>query len=360
MNFLFAAQNSGALHRASNLIGGLMSEGHRITIKIDPERFNSLTFKKSLLFSLNKIGSFEELHQQIDMVFYGLYGNDLIPESDLKFLHNTKTKLAIFQNDDFSQISLERIPLEIQQKAALFLRNHWPSNIKAIPKSIVAKTGFMNSLLGRCHSASGADLKNRSKDVSFFGTNTGIMESNNSREKAIRMLRGAKLELTGGITDHPHYPAAVDISTRRISYKQHEKVLSDSKISIALWGHCPLTYRFFESLSRRCLVIAQDFSSLKFAAGPLEPFLHFIPVKQDLSDLVEKVTYYLEHRDEAQQIANDGFAFFKKYYDYKGLSYPQGLMDEITSSWKSHYAQAEQNKFQKRCIRLMACFKKCI
>ena len=57
MNFLFAAEDSGALHRASNLIGGLLAEGHRITIKIDSERFNSLTFKKSLtdLHSLRSI-----------------------------------------------------------------------------------------------------------------------------------------------------------------------------------------------------------------------------------------------------------------------------------------------------------------
>lgn len=43
----------------------------------------------------------------------------------------------------------------------------------------------------------------------------------------------------------------------------------------------------------------------------LEPYKHYIPIKKDLSDLVDKIKWAKENDEEAQQIAKKGqlFAF---------------------------------------------------
>jgi spore maturation protein CgeB len=103
---------------------------------------------------------------------------------------------------------------------------------------------------------------------------------------------------------------------------------------LALWGNCPLTFRFFEGLSRRCLVLAQDLSGLRFASCGLTPGVHYVAVKSDLSDLIEKASYYSSHCKDAQVIADAGFAHFKNYYAFRGVRYPAALFDEIAASWK--------------------------
>ncbi len=47
---------------------------------------------------------------------------------------------------------------------------------------------------------------------------------------------------------------------------------------------------------------------------PDGPDQNYIPVKKDWSDLEEKVTYFLDHPDEAQRIANNSVATFRSRY----------------------------------------------
>jgi hypothetical protein len=81
-------------------------------------------------------------------------------------------------------------------------------------------------------------------------------------------------------------------------------------------------------------VVAQDLSGLRFASCGLTPGTHYAAVKGDLSDLVEKITYYQSHADEAQAMADAGFAHFKDHLAFAGVRYPAALFDEITASWK--------------------------
>ena len=45
----------------------------------------------------------------------------------------------------------------------------------------------------------------------------------------------------------------------------------------------------------------------------LKPWVHYIPVDRDMTDLVEKATWCLEHYEEALIIANNAYEFSKKY-----------------------------------------------
>ena len=52
-----------------------------------------------------------------------------------------------------------------------------------------------------------------------------------------------------------------------------------------------------------------------FVGDELVPWSHFVPVKQDLSDLPEKLEWARAHPVEAQQIARQGSDFMKKLRD---------------------------------------------
>lgn len=45
----------------------------------------------------------------------------------------------------------------------------------------------------------------------------------------------------------------------------------------------------------------------------LKPYVHYIPVEMDLSDLDDKVQWALQHDKEAKQIALNGQRFVKKH-----------------------------------------------
>lgn len=66
-----------------------------------------------------------------------------------------------------------------------------------------------------------------------------------------------------------------------------------------LWSHRPL--------------LLVDRPHKEFFFEFLKEWEHYIPVKQDLSDLIEKTTWCIEHMDEAKQIADRAYQFSKQY-----------------------------------------------
>lgn len=54
-----------------------------------------------------------------------------------------------------------------------------------------------------------------------------------------------------------------------------------------------------------------------FMEGRLQPGVHFIPIKDDFSDLESQLQYYLEHREAAEKIVANAHAFVKQFQDPK-------------------------------------------
>lgn len=49
--------------------------------------------------------------------------------------------------------------------------------------------------------------------------------------------------------------------------------------------------------------------------GKLIPNYHYIEIKDDLSDLEERLTYYIQHPDEAQQIIDHAHEYVRPFMD---------------------------------------------
>jgi hypothetical protein len=157
-------------------------------------------------------------------------------------------------------------------------------------------------------------------------------------------MRASGLPFEGGIvpSDEPLYETDHELIVSKVSTNQHARLLANAKLCLAPWGNHLLTYRLFEGLAARCLVLAQSIRRTTFIDGGLEPGRHYVEIAADLGDLTDKASYYLEHLDEAQRIADAGHRHFKQYLASRGLIVSQYIFDETVSSWGKIYRPASQ------------------
>lgn len=64
-------------------------------------------------------------------------------------------------------------------------------------------------------------------------------------------------------------------------------------------------WRFFSN----SLIFKEDSDNIQWYYNELKPYIHYIPVKQGLSDLIEKIRWAREHDEEAQSIAKQAREF---------------------------------------------------
>ncbi|EKX40918.1 hypothetical protein GUITHDRAFT_54660, partial [Guillardia theta CCMP2712] len=58
-------------------------------------------------------------------------------------------------------------------------------------------------------------------------------------------------------------------------------------------------------------VFKQEASLREFWEFELQPFVHFIPLSEDLSDLVEMVEWAIEHDEEVRRIVQNALEFVR-------------------------------------------------
>jgi hypothetical protein len=80
--------------------------------------------------------------------------------------------------------------------------------------------------------------------------------------------------------DHLRYKYLVDVDGNSCSYE-----------------------RYFWLLLSNSLVIKQATPNIQWYYGGLEPYKHYLPVKEDLSDLLEQIEWARQHDDEARAMA---------------------------------------------------------
>jgi len=165
---------------------------------------------------------------------------------------------------------------------------------------------------------SGKELKDRSLGSYFIGHPT-----HSSRKLLVEMMKQSNL---------PFFT-----STDEMPQGGFMSILRNAKICLAPWGANPLTYRFFEGLSSRCLVMAPSIRGISFLDGGLMPGRDYVELSIGLEDLTEKVSYYIRRIDEAQNIANRGFEHYKKYFEPKvGWEFSSWMWENVTRSWPGY------------------------
>lgn len=151
------------------------------------------------------------------------------------------------------------------------------------------------------------------------------------RLKAVELLKNSKFNVITGLKDfnagkiRPFAPKEHKID-KLTPYLLHMKELAESKFGLALpavdnsraWKHT-------EIMGLGIPLIALDLKSI--LPGDYQDC--YIKIKNDLSDLIEKLEYYSNNYEEARKIGENGRNYFNKWLSPKGMA--NNIMSRINN-----------------------------
>lgn len=100
----------------------------------------------------------------------------------------------------------------------------------------------------------------------------------------------------------------------RVDRNAYFEELHRSKLCFSPFGYGEVCWRDFEAMFTGSLLLKPDMSHLDCAPEAFFPRDTYVPLAWDLSDLEEKVDYYLEHESERLAITRRAFACMADYF----------------------------------------------
>ncbi|CAH1778700.1 unnamed protein product [Owenia fusiformis] len=119
------------------------------------------------------------------------------------------------------------------------------------------------------------------------------------------------------------YPDLIDARLTNMFFFKHEEDLGELQKHISFFDFFKrkyqinidgtvAAYRMPYLLAGNSVVLKQDSEYYEHFYKALKPYVHYIPIKADLSDLVEQIQWAKDHDEEAQQIGKNGQEFVRK------------------------------------------------
>jgi hypothetical protein len=170
----------------------------------------------------------------------------------------------------------------------------------------------------------------------FRGSATGCKIENNIRILASNLSK-----------KNPEYLDAGIISLNRKFKKSLNKPLSiiDSKVNkskfmtleekagykyiLNLDGHVA-AFRLGHEFSLKSVILIPESKYYVWFTPLLKPYEHFVPVNEDLSNLIDQIKWCINNDDKCKKIASNSYNFYKKYLEKDGiLDYLQDILYKI-------------------------------
>lgn len=109
------------------------------------------------------------------------------------------------------------------------------------------------------------------------------------------------------------------------------KTQAEYKYIINVDGHVCAYRLSLEMQSRSCILLAQSKYHLWFF-NLLKPYKHYIPIRADLTDLIDKIKWCKNNDDKCKKIAENAFLFWKKYLNRDSiLDYLQNTLIKVSN-----------------------------
>jgi len=96
--------------------------------------------------------------------------------------------------------------------------------------------------------------------------------------------------------------------------KRYLQELFSSKLCFSPFGYGEVCWRDFEAMMAGSLLLKPDMSHLDCYPNVFKPYQTYIPLNWDLTDLDEKVDYYLCHSEEREKITRNAFQLLADYF----------------------------------------------
>ena len=212
-------------------------------------------------------------------------------------------------------------------------------------------------------------FKDKISKAVFRGTSTGegTTPETNQRLKLALLSKQYPELIDAGITKwntRPRKEFGNNILTT-IEYTKYNLSLSNFlspeeqskyKYIINVDGHVS-AYRLSLELDYGSVILLSESKYRLWYKNLLKPYEHYVPVKSDFSDLIEKINWCEKNQNECEKIVKNCKKFYKKYLSKKGiLDYLQTLFIKISKNSGVYFdrilsvksvCQEEQNIFLK-------------
>jgi hypothetical protein len=83
------------------------------------------------------------------------------------------------------------------------------------------------------------------------------------------------------------------------------------------------TYGLYWALASGSVVLKQDSDQIMFieeGSDAIVPYVHYVPIKKDFSDLIEKIDWLISSDAEAKKIAKNALMYAKKHFTLENLT----------------------------------------
>lgn len=183
----------------------------------------------------------------------------------------------------------------------------------------------------------------------FRGTTTGcgVTTETNPRLKVSYMSKHQTIDASGvpyldaGITKWNTRPRKLEgnselqiidvasVGFDKVGFLNYEQQ-SKYKYIIHIEGHVE-AFRLSLELAMRMVILKVESQWKVWFSDMLIPGVHYIPVKRDLSDLIDKIKWCREHDEECKQIAINAREFYDQYLHKEGiLDFMQKLFVDLS------------------------------
>lgn len=139
----------------------------------------------------------------------------------------------------------------------------------------------------------------------------GKIRYSRQRERFMQMYFGSDICNCGIVENSPDYPQ--EWITPKITLREH----LDYKFIIALEGNDVASNLKWVMSSNSIAVMPRPTCETWFMEGTLIPDYHYISINDDMSDLEEKLNYYINNPDKAQEIINHAHEYIAQFQDSK-------------------------------------------
>lgn len=209
---------------------------------------------------------------------------------------------------------------------------------------------------------------NKKIEIAIFrgaATGCGITLDTNMRLKAANISIDNPLLLDAGITNWKARPRKYIgnpieiIDTSQFRFKLANEITnidkSNYKYILNIDGYVS-AFRLSSELSMNSVILLVDSKYKLWFSHLLEPYVHYVPIKDNLEDLISQIKWCKENDDKCKKIAENAMAFHKKYLSKDNiLDYMQKQLSIIYSN--KNFKNLLDVKFKKIKIAVISCFR---
>jgi hypothetical protein len=211
----------------------------------------------------------------------------------------------------------------------------------------------------------------KKKNICIFrgsATGCGITIQNNNRLKAANISIDYPKILDAGITDWNARPKKYNdlpiqiIDTKEFRFKIAEKITntekSNYKYILNIDGHVS-AFRLSSELSMKSVILLVKSSYKMWFSHLLEEYVHYVPIKDDLEDLISQIKWCIDNDKKCKIIAENAKKFFDKYLTKDGIfNYLQEQFNLIYNNKNfKNLLDIAKLKDSKKNIAIISCFR---